>query len=456
MCRVAPRILAALLIAPGIGFLLLGLATSIPVLVLTGAAFLLGAWAARPRALRVRGRATVFKAMIATLFAAAGSMAFGATAYVWWHSQPPGPDAFYSPPAVLPPAAGSLVRQEPYTRTVPSDARAWRILYTTTRSHDVATVASALVLAPAALPDGPRPVIMWTHGTTGTAPGCAPSVFTSPFEGNVPALAQIVTQGWVVVLPDYAGLGTSGPHPYLIGEGEARSALDAVRAARQMKELTLHDRTIVWGHSQGGHAALWTGMIAPAYAPDVNVIGVAALSPATDLAVLANAVKETPVGKIVLSFIVTAYSAAYPDVRLDDYVGPRSRARAMASRCLGGPGGLLSGLTALTMERAFFAHDPASGPLGARLAENTPRGPIPAALLIAQGGTDRIVHSAMQDRFMRDRCDAGQDFDYWTYAGRDHDGLVAADSPLAADLMRWTRDVISGVPPVHGCHTVAR
>src|SRR6516165_5881755 len=47
----------------------------------------------------------------------------------------------------------------------------------------------------------------------------------------------------------------------LIGEGEARAALDSVRAARQMAELTLDMRTVVWGHLQGGHAALWPALL---------------------------------------------------------------------------------------------------------------------------------------------------------------------------------------------------
>jgi hypothetical protein len=42
----------------------------------------------------------------------------------------------------------------------------------------------------------------------------------------------------------------AGPHPYLIGEGEARAALDSVRAARQMAELTLDMRTVVCPESQ--------------------------------------------------------------------------------------------------------------------------------------------------------------------------------------------------------------
>lgn len=71
----------------------------------------------------------------------------------------------------------------------------------------------------------------------------------------------------MIVATDYVGLGTAGPHPYLIGQGEARSLLDSVRAARQMPGLSLEPETVIWGHSQGGHAALWAGTLAPTYAP---------------------------------------------------------------------------------------------------------------------------------------------------------------------------------------------
>jgi hypothetical protein len=62
----------------------------------------------------------------------------------------------------------------------------------------------------------------------------------------------------VIVATDYATEGRAdSPHEYLIGEGEARSGFDAVRAAWQMKELRLdRNRTVVWGHSQGGQSAL--------------------------------------------------------------------------------------------------------------------------------------------------------------------------------------------------------
>ena len=70
---------------------------------------------------------------------------------------------------------------------------------------------------------------------------------------------------------------------YLIGENEGRSSLDAVRAAHQIPGLSLSNRTVVWGHSQGGQAALWTGGLAPDYAPELDLLGVTAAAPAADV-----------------------------------------------------------------------------------------------------------------------------------------------------------------------------
>lgn len=78
----------------------------------------------------------------------------------------------------------------------------------------------------------------------------------------------------VVVAADYPGLGTPGMHPYLIGESEGRAVLDSVRAARDLPDAGASNRFAVWGHSQGGHASLYTGELAASYAPDLRLVGV--------------------------------------------------------------------------------------------------------------------------------------------------------------------------------------
>jgi alpha-beta hydrolase superfamily lysophospholipase len=273
-----------------------------------------------------------------------------------------------------------------------------------------------------------------------------------PF-ANVPALRQLIDNGWVYVATDYVGLGTAGPHPYLIGEGEARSALDSIRALRQMEGIRVGDDTVVWGHSQGGHAALWTGIVAPNYAPDVNILGVAAIAPASDLPSLINAIQATPVGRIMSAFVLRSYAAAYPDVEFDAYVPGWKRwlASDISGRCLAGREALFSVAEALLAGGSIFDRAPTSGPFGERLAENTPNGPMRQPLLIAQGLADDLVRPDVQARFVRGRCDAGEGLEYRTYAGRDHLSVVAPDSPLTRDLVQWTRDRLGKIPMSANC-----
>src|SRR4030095_5417993 len=128
--------------------------------------------------------------------------------------------------------------------------------------------------------------------------------------------------GGVVVATDYSFAEKGGPHPYLIGEGEARAVLDSVRAARLMSELTLDKRMVIWGYSQGGHAALWTGIVGPRYAPGLEIRGVAAIAPAANIEnILAMNVE---VDKSFGAYLALSYSRFYPDITFEKAVRPEA------------------------------------------------------------------------------------------------------------------------------------
>jgi uncharacterized membrane protein HdeD (DUF308 family)/alpha-beta hydrolase superfamily lysophospholipase len=364
-------------------------------------------------------------------------------------------DDFYTAPSSVPSEPGQLLRSEPFTRTIPQDARAWRILYTTTRADGVPAVASGLVVVPRGSAAEPRGVIALAHGTTGVDRTCAPSVLDDPFGvGAFFALDRVIEEGWALVATDYVGLGADPPHPYLVGEPAGRSVLDSVRAARQLPGLGLADETVVWGHSQGGGAALWTGTIAPSYAPDANVIGVAALAPASDLVGLVGGLGDVTGGSIFAAYVLEGYASAYPDVSVDQYVRPSARSSydATVGRCLAEPAALLSIIGSLTVGGEIFSRDLGSGPLLARLEENVPTAPIDVPLLLAQGASDQLVLPDVQADYVEARCADGQDVDFRTYDGRDHVPLVEADSPLLPELIEWTNDRFAGDAPTPNCN----
>ncbi|MEN9647084.1 MAG: hypothetical protein RL238_3753 [Actinomycetota bacterium] len=395
---------------------------------------------------RPKGKVRKFAHFVGTVVALAVALSLaGVSAKL--HEGEPVVDAFYDAPSDVPNEPGVLLRSEEFTRTIPDDAQAWRILYTTTRADGVPALASALVVVPVDRPSGPMPVIALAHGTTGVDRTCAPSVLKDPFAaGAFFALGDVIAHGWALVATDYVGLGTEGGHPYLVGEPEGRSVLDSVRAARQLTGIDLTDKTVVWGHSQGGGAALWTGGLAPTYAPDTNVIGVAALAPASDLVGLANNLSKVTGGSIFASYLLRGYANAYDDVDVADYVSPVARTSfdEVVGRCLAEPSVLLSAVGSVTLGDEVFSKDLASGPLLDRLTENVPTLPIEAPLLLAQGEADSLVVPAVQADYVAARCDAGQPIDYRTYPGLDHVPLVETGSALLPDLFEWTQARFDG------------
>ena len=75
-------------------------------------------------------------------------------------------------------------------------------------------------------------------------------------------------------------------YPYLVGDSEGRATLDAARAAVNLPQASASKNVAVWGWSQGGQGALFAGQLAPIYAPELKLVGVAAAAPAGELATL--------------------------------------------------------------------------------------------------------------------------------------------------------------------------
>jgi pimeloyl-ACP methyl ester carboxylesterase len=263
---------------------------------------------------------------------------------------------------------------------------------------------------------------------------------------------RIVMAGWVVVATDYSFAEKGGPHPYLIGEGEARAALDSVRAARQMPELTVDKRMVVWGYSQGGHAALWAGIIGPRYAPDFEILGVAAIAPPANIE--KNLAMNVEADKRFGPYLALSYSRFYPDITFEQAVRPEAldAARQIANLCCFLPPEDLERIGALsaTFEGRALATS-SNKALQARLEQNTPEGPIQAPVVIAQGLSDIVVPPSATDAYVEERCAAGQPLEYWTFKGRDHLTIVQPGTPLEEPLLKWTTARFANEPQATGC-----
>ncbi|WP_180107226.1 MULTISPECIES: S9 family peptidase [unclassified Acinetobacter] len=152
--------------------------------------------------------------------------------------------------------------------------------YNMTNVQGKAATATALVLFPKATQpkDGYR-VVVWEHGTVGAGDECAPS--KNLIHPRFKILANtLMAAGYVIVAPDYEGLGTKGVHPYLNLSSAANSALTAVKAAKEHYGKQLNGQWMSIGQSQGGHASLGTAEFANT---DANYKGAVAAAPASSL-----------------------------------------------------------------------------------------------------------------------------------------------------------------------------
>lgn len=375
---------------------------------------------------------------------------------VWFWSYPARPGKFYRADVPEGTAHGHLLKSEPFRRNVPQGASARRILYTTTLNGGVPALASALVLwkedAPAS-PDATRRLIVWAHGTSGAVPGCGASMQRNPFE-DTPVLEALLDEGWVFVATDYAGLTTEGPSPYMIGDGAARSMLDSALAAHDLEELNLSLDTVLWGYSQGGHAALWSGILARRYAPELEIRGIAAISPPTDLPAMMTDTEDSPDGRLFSSYVARSYADTYPDLYFSGIVRPGAQwaAAEMAKRCIRGRKAMVQFLLATELsEGTIFRGGDTATAFRRRLAENVPSGPIRVPILILQGKSDDVVKPQMQAGYARARCAAGETVDLQLLDRQSHDSIIAPGTPATPELMKWTRARFEGRPAPNLC-----
>jgi acetyl esterase/lipase len=336
--------------------------------------------------------------------------------------------------AVLPRAAtaqraGTLIAAQP-VNDAPANVRAWRIEYWTSGDRNQPIRVTGMVIAPRDRSRaGPRRVIAWTHGLIGIAKRCAPSLGNTNFT-LIPALDGVVRRGYTVVAPDYPGLGSDMVHPVLVGDAEGKSTLDAVRAARGIPEADAGSRFAVWGESQGGHAALWTGQLWSSYAPDLQLVGIAAIVPPTDLHRNFKEGSDARVRALLTAYTATSWSRYYGASM--SVVGPRSvqdvMTRLADNNCVNFDAkpklGTIIGI--VIAQRAIRNLDLGTKqPWGRLMRENSlSAAALKVPALIATGTGDTIVAPAVVRDFARAACAAGKTVRFVSVQGGEH-GTVA-------------------------------
>ncbi len=321
-------------------------------------------------------------------------------------------DPFYTTPSPLPPGKpGDILRSEPLTPAANlKNANAYRVLYRTELPDGTPRVSSGMLFVPTTpAPKGGRNIVSWAHPTVGMGDQCAPSRYTDPLL-MMAWLQGMLNQGWIVTATDYAGLGTEGSEYYLIGQNEAIDSINAVRMARAFPGATASTRYGVFGHSQGGHAALWAGSYGPTYAPELNLVGVVGSAPAGNLSQLVDQLWDSPLNWGIGAEVAVSYPLAYPNLSTDDVMTPAGQEhyKDVAGECLIA-GSLDSRKLAALGESQAFKVNPMTVPdwAAALTAQNAKPVPASVPVLVTQSINDGVVTPQSIGAMQKEWCAAG-------------------------------------------------
>jgi pimeloyl-ACP methyl ester carboxylesterase len=335
-------------------------------------------------------------------------------------------------PAVAAPAPGTVVSSTSATlpRGLAEKATAVRIAYKTTDVNGALIDATGLIMTPRGR--SVHKTVVWGHGTTGLADQCAPSQNQAVFwEEARLAVAELLSRGWTVAAPDYPGLGTPGPHPYLIGDSEGRAIIDSVKAARNL-DATLSTQYALDGHSQGGQGALFAGELAPGYDGPLELRGVATIAPASNVDQLAPLIPGTP-GQGYLVMALAGLATVDPSVNPATLLAEPAERRApvLLTGCLYE---ILDAYAPLTAEELLNG-----GRLPAVIVRKLAQRDNPgqrassAPILIVQGTADDAVPEFATDLLVEQLQQYSQPVQVVKIEGGTHDSAVIDSTVLVAD-----------------------
>ncbi|MCK9898429.1 lipase family protein [Frankia sp. AgB32] len=387
--------------------------------------------------------------------AGAGTPPPASPAAVLHHGQVPAPegDAFYAPPLPLPHGQpGDILwsRKIASTGQLPGlGVEVVQMLYLSTDALGRPDAVSGTVILPSAAARSTAPVVGFATGTEGLGDTCAPSrtIAAGTFDWT-DHLVAAARHGWAVAVTDYEGLGTPGDHTYSVGRSEGHAVLDAVRAAQRLRGAGLRADTKVafWGYSQGGGAATWAGQLAPAYAPELRSVAVAAGGVPADLTKVSEAVDGRPwAGAELMSAI--GFAAAYPELRFDDAVQPafRPAVQRLRTECIKQALPPFAGKHVRDILTADLLHAP---PWQARLTQNSLGATPPTVpILLYHGTADTVVAFDQAEALARRYCAEGVDVTWRPYAGEVHgDAWNHIDT-----VTSYLTDRFAGTPATPSC-----
>jgi hypothetical protein len=196
---------------------------------------------------------------------------------------------------------------------------AWHVKFRTATRDGVPAAGVATVLLPRRAVRGRRCLLAYQPAIDSLGPTGEPSFGLRRGDHlELPVVLLALRRGWVVVVVDWTG----PQHSFVDLPLAARFVLDGIRAAIRLEPAGLAASTPVglWGYSGGALATLFAAEQQPSYAPELDLVAVAAggggvdITSSPEMFEVGNLLSGIPFGACV------AATRAFPDFDLDGHL----------------------------------------------------------------------------------------------------------------------------------------
>jgi hypothetical protein len=340
--------------------------------------------------------------------------------------------------------------------------KAEQILYATTDQlgHPSVTVTTVLVPTPVSVA---AHIVEYLSFYDGLSPLCDPSYTLAGGDSGSSTYQQeadeeelliswYLSQGDIVTVPDFEGEGLH----WMAGLESGQSAMDAISATESDLGLPSTTKVGLSGYSGGAVAADWASEIAPAYAPKVNLVGVAIGGIDANYVDMFKYIDGSSEYSIAIPAMLLGLARAY-DINLNPYLTTFGQqvVGSLEDVCMASA----FGTQTVTMQQLLGSTLSSSrnatlyGMVAAQTMGNAgiPREP----LFMGEGNSDGTGDGAMVAgdavALAQKYCSEGVPVEYQEYPGAAHQEAAAAFEPQTGPFLQAR---FAGVPFVTDCAAI--
>jgi len=410
-------------------------------------------------------RLPVLRSVVALFAVAAATLVPSASAFA---ATPvlPSSDPFYTYAGSTPLGAitpGTVLKKRTITVAIsgsPTPFDADQLLYRTTGELGQPTVTVTTLIKPQASVALGTKIVSYQTAYDALGSQCDPSYTlaggnSSYDSSEAQVMEAYLTAGYDVAVPDYEGTNLE----WGAGQESGYGTLDGVRAAEHDLAVPASTQVGLVGYSGGSIASEWASELAPTYAPELDIVGVAEGGIPVDFAHNLNYVNGTASWSGVIPAVLVGESRAF-GIDLAPYLSPYGIkvTDQVAGDCINNFSGGYPGLTIQQLLKPQYQNFLAV-PVFARVINHIimgtspghPAGPLLMAVGNADGTGDGIMVAGDVEGLAHKYCTEGVNVNLSIYKGLDH---TQAAVPFEVAAVNFLKQRFAGVPAADGCSSI--